>query len=58
MAQEHVEELKKARQNLVNSRRSLVSGIAKPGEVGDLTRLIHIQQTIEAIDQAIEDEKE
>jgi hypothetical protein len=59
MAQEHIEELRKARSSLVNERRNRAKILVNPGArtSAALMSFIEVQQTIEAIDRAIKDEK-
>jgi hypothetical protein len=59
MAQEHIEELRKARSSLVNERRNRAKILVYPGArtSAALMSFIEVQQTIEAIDHAIKDEK-
>jgi hypothetical protein len=57
MAQEHIEELRKARSALVNDRRSRAKAIPGARTSAALMSFIEVQQAIEAIDHAIKDEK-
>jgi glutamine amidotransferase PdxT len=59
MAQEHIEELRKARSALVSERRSRAKALVIPGARTStaLMSFIEVQQAIEAIDRAIKDEK-
>lgn len=61
MAQEHVDELKRARGQLVKSRRDLASALAKPYDRGNTERLrqhmVDVQAAIQAIDEALIDEE-
>jgi protein-disulfide isomerase-like protein with CxxC motif len=59
MAHEHLEDLRRVRSALVDSRRAWAKTIAAPGAKTDqmLTTMTAIQDAIEAIDRAIEDER-
>ena len=60
MAQEHIEELRKARTGLVNARRSWAKVLAGPYERGKsheaIKDIVDVQRAIDVIDQAILDE--
>ena len=62
MSEQHAELLKKARERLVEDRRSFAKIIAAPFErerTSDArTRFIEMQTAIEAVDRAIEDEED
>jgi hypothetical protein len=57
MADDHLQELEKARAALVRKRRTWVQTIADPGDIpsGAIRALIEVQQAIEVIDIAIEE---
>jgi hypothetical protein len=61
MAQDHVGDLKKARDELVKQRRSSVSALTEGDNPGHAERhldnLIRYQRAIEAIDRAIREEE-
>jgi hypothetical protein len=60
MAQEHARQLTAAREKLVAERRQLAETLAKPHERGQADVRAHfvaIQETIEAIDRALQDEQ-
>jgi hypothetical protein len=61
MAQDHVGDLKKARDELVKQRRSSVSALTEGDNPGHAERpldnLIRYQRAIEAIDRAIKEEE-
>ena len=60
MAQEHIEELRKARTALVNARRNwakLLAGPYQPGKSEQtIKEIVEVQRAIDVIDQAILDE--
>jgi hypothetical protein len=56
----HTANLRKARERLLEDRRQLAADLAKPFKRGDERKrelFTAIQSTIDAIDQAIEDER-
>jgi hypothetical protein len=61
MAEEHVQALQAARDQLVKQRRNLVASLAKPFERGGTegwrVAIVEIQAAIDAIDKAVLDEK-
>ena len=57
---EHMANLRKARERLVEDRRQIAADLAKPFKRGDEQKrelFTGIQSTIDAIDQAIDDER-
>jgi hypothetical protein len=57
MADDHLQELEKARAALVKKRRTLVQTIANSSDIPDgaIQALIEVQQAIEVIDLAVEE---
>ncbi|WP_407175182.1 hypothetical protein [Bradyrhizobium sp. STM 3562] len=60
MADDHLEDLLKARAALVNKRRTLAQTIAVPSDIPEnaIRGMIEVQQAIAAIDLAIEELEE
>ena len=60
MAKDHVERLEQARKTLVDRRRALARSLANSKEQieSEADRLMKIQGAIEAIDRALEDERQ
>jgi hypothetical protein len=60
MAEQYLEQLAAARESIVADRRALVAELATPYERGrheQWRRIIEVQDTIDAIDRAITDER-
>jgi hypothetical protein len=61
MAQEHIDALRKARARLVSDRRATAETLSEPFEraksIDARDTFVALQKTIEAIDEAIEDEE-
>jgi hypothetical protein len=60
MAEEHAKQLSAAREKLVAERRQLAETLAKPHERGQTdvrANFVAVEETIEAIDRALQDEQ-
>jgi hypothetical protein len=57
MAEDHVGDLKKARDELVRQRRTIISALTRVYKYTQLDTLIRYEQAIEAIDRAITEEQ-